>query len=179
MGAELRQLAVLRGIVERAAAVEAIQGVIAIGSFARGNPDELSDLDLIAVAAAGRLEEAWAARELVAGDVVVMWEPAPETDREAKEVNWLTRDLVKVEWCVAAAGSRDLCEPFEVVSGAASIASLLPRVDAELVAERRRARMEEQRRDFDPSRLTPEERIAWSLWELKRAVRAVTSRTSD
>ena len=168
----LRQRAVLDGIVERAADVEAIEGLIVIGSFAGGDPDALSDLDLVAVASADRLDEAWEARHRVAGDVFLTWEPHANVGRDVRWVNWLTHDLVKVEFGVAAPGSRDLAEPFAVVLGPPSLADAFPRIGPETVRARAVERSAQQQ-VFDPNRLTPEQRLGWKLAEMKSAARAV------
>jgi hypothetical protein len=168
----LRQRAVLDQIVARAAELEPIDGLIVIGSFAGGQPDALSDLDLIAVAAPGRLEEAWEARQHLAGDALVTWEPHSNEGRDIRWLNWLTHDLVKVECGIAAPGSRELAMPFDVVLGSESLADALPRIDPEVVEERAAQRREEQQ-VFDPDQMTPEERLGWKLAELKNAVRAV------
>jgi predicted nucleotidyltransferase len=86
VGSELRQQAVLDGIVRRASGIDAIEGIIVLGSFAGGQPDDLSDLDLVAVAALGRLEEAWQARHVAAGDVLVM---RPSRSSRSATSTWL------------------------------------------------------------------------------------------
>jgi hypothetical protein len=179
VGSELRQQAVLDGIVRRASGIDAIEGIIVLGSFAGGQPDDLSDLDLVAVAALGRLEEAWQARHVAAGDVLVMWEPQPNAGREMRWANWLTHDLVKVEWGVAAPGSRELAEPYRVVYGPPSIVSRFPRVDAAVVRARQETLSEQQERDFDLAALTLEERLGWSLWQVKLTARALRSRPDE
>lgn len=171
MEGSLRQQAVLRQIVERAAAIDAIEGMILIGSFAGGRPDAFSDLDLIAVVADGRLDEAWDDRELVAGDVFLIWEPHADDCADIRWLNWLTHDLVKVECGFAAPGSRDLAEPFLVVLGSPELQDRFPHVDRRVLEERAARRREEQQ-DFDPGALSPEERLGWKLSELKDAARA-------
>jgi predicted nucleotidyltransferase len=168
----LRQRAVLDGIIERSGHVPSIDGLIVIGSFAGGEPDALSDLDLIAVTAPGRLDEAWDARHRLAGDVFVSWEPHSNEGRAIRWLNWLTHDLVKVECGIAAPGSKELAEPFVVVSGPPSISDAFPRIESEVIKERAAQRREEQR-DFDPHDLTPEERLGWKLSEMKDAARAL------
>ena len=174
----LRQRAVLDGIVERAAKIDAVDGVIVIGSFAGGEPDALSDLDVIIVAAAARLDEAWAARNVLAGDVFLKWEPHANDGRKIRWLNWLTHDLVKVECGVAAPGSRDLAEPFVVVAGPPSVADVFPRVGTDVV-EQRAAQRREQQQVFDARALTPEERLGWKLSEVKEAARAVLRASRD
>jgi hypothetical protein len=168
----MRQHAVLDQIIARAAGVELIDGLIVIGSFAGGEPDALSDLDLIAVATPGRLEEAWDARHDLAGDTLVTWEPHANAGPDLRWLNWLTHDLVKVECGIAAPGGKELAMPFAVVLGPESLADAFPRIDPEVVKERAARRREEQQ-VFDPAAMTPEERLGWKLAELKEAARAV------
>ena len=166
----LRQWPVLEETVDRVARLDAFQGVIALGSFADGDPDELSDVDLLAVAAPGRFEDAWASRRLLAGDVLATWESTTETGGELKWFKWLTRDLVKVECGVAAPGGRELAEPVVVLLGEQSLADGFPRVDRATLLERA-ARLRKEQERFDPAEMTPGERIDWKLSELKNAVR--------
>jgi predicted nucleotidyltransferase len=174
----MRQRAVLDQIVARAAEVEPIDGLIVIGSFAGGEPDALSDLDLIVVAAPDRLEEAWEARQHLVGDVLVTWEPHSNEGRDIRWLNWLTHDLVKVECGIAAPGSKELAVPFTVVLGPESLIDAFPRIDREVVEERATQRREDQK-VFDPDRMTPEERLGWKLAEMKEAVRAVLRSSTD
>lgn len=151
--------------------LDPFDGIIALGSFADGDADELSDLDLLAVAAPGRFEEAWAARRQLAGDPLATWDSIDDPLHPLRWFKWLTPDLVKVECGVAAPGSRELADPVVVVLGPPSLADAFPRVDRATLnqrAERLRAGQEV----FDPEEMTPGERIDWKLSELKDAVRA-------
>jgi predicted nucleotidyltransferase len=143
-----------------------------IGSFAAGTPDALSDLDLVLPAAPNRLDEAREARFELASGAFLSWEPHSNEGREIRWFHWLTDDLVKVECGIAAPGSKDLAEPFKVVSGPESLADRFPRITGEVVMERRKRRDVEQR-VFDPDALTAEERLGWKLSELKAAAREV------
>ena len=171
----LRQLDTLEEIVARAEAIPAIEGVIVLGSFASGQPDALSDLDLVVAAAPDSLDEAWEARFDLAGDAFLIWEPQSNEGRNIRWLNWLTHDLVKVECGIAAPGSTELADPFKVVHGPPNLASRFPRISLELIAERRRQRDEEQR-VFDPDTMTAEERLGWKLAEMKTAARALVRR---
>jgi hypothetical protein len=168
-----RQWPTLEGIVRRAGEIEAIDGVIAIGSVATGELDELSDVDVLAVVAPRSFEAVWAERHRLAGDPLVTWRPSSLPSPQMKWMNWLTRDLVKVECGVVdpAAGGKELAEPFAVLLGDPSLADRFPRVSIAVIKERR-AQVERRQRDFDRSKLTPGELIDWKLWELKHAVRA-------
>ena len=151
--------------------LDAFDGVIALGSFAQGEPDELSDLDLLAVAAPGRFEDAWAARGQLTGDPLATWESIDDAGRPLRWFKWLTRDLVKVECGVAARGSRELADPVVVLLGPSSLGDSFPRVDRTTLAERAE-RLRAEQELFDPEEMTPGERIDWKLSELKNAVRA-------
>jgi predicted nucleotidyltransferase len=147
----LRQEDVLRGIVERASTIDAIDGVVLIGSFARGNPDPFSDLDLVVAASPGRLDDAWRGRRALAGDVLLLWDAPSDEGEEIRWANWLTHDLVKVECGIAAPGAKELAEPFRLVGGQASVLDRFPA-------------------------LTAEERLGWALAELKAAARELLRR---
>jgi predicted nucleotidyltransferase len=169
-----RQWPTLEGIVRRAREIDAIDGVIAIGSVATGDLDELSDVDVLAVVAPGAFEAVWAERHRLAGELLVTWRPRSQPRPQLEWMNWLTRDLVKVECGVVdpAAGGKALAEPFAVLLGDPSLADRFPRISLAVVKERRAA-LQEQQRDFDRDELTGGELIDWKLWELKHAVRAL------
>ncbi len=168
----LRQWAVLQATISRAAEVGAIEGLIALGSFAKGDPDELSDLDLVAVAAPGRFQDAWATRHQLAGDVLVTWESRANPDFQLRWFKWLTRDVVKVECGIVdpTTGSKELAEPFTILLGNASLADRFPRI-SRATLEQRAALLREQQQVFDPDEMTAGERIDWKISELKHAVR--------
>jgi Nucleotidyltransferase domain len=168
-----RQWPTLEQTVRRASEIDVLDGVIAIGSFARGDPDELSDIDLLAVVAAGAFETAWAQRQRLPVDPLATWEPRYVPRPQLKWTTWLTRDLVKVEcgFVDPLSGSKELAEPFAVLLGDESLADRFPRISLAVVQERR-ARIQEQQRDHDPAEMSVGELIDWKLWELKHAVRA-------
>jgi predicted nucleotidyltransferase len=166
----LRQWPALKETVDRVAQLDVFDGVIVLGSFADGEPDALSDVDLIAVAARDRFEEAWAVRRQLAGEVLVAWESLASPDRQIRWFKWLTRDLVKVECGIAAPGSRELARPVVVLHGPASLADSFPPIDR-ATRDARAARLRKQQEVFDPADMTPGERIDWKLSELKNAVR--------
>lgn len=90
-------LRVMQRVEERP---EVFEGVLLLGSLARGEGDAISDLDLIAVTGAGRWQAGWEARhQLSSGALVTFDRPG---DRPAVAAhNWLTPALAKVE-CVIA-----------------------------------------------------------------------------
>jgi len=166
----LRQWPVLQEIVRCAALVDPIDGVILLGSFADGEPDALSDLDLIAVTAPGRFDEAWAERRQLAGAPLVTWDSRANPDAQIRWFKWLTPDMVKVECGIAAPGSKELAEPFAVLLGAPSLADAFPRI-ARATLDERAALLREQQQVFDLEEMTVGETIDWKLSEMKNAVR--------
>lgn len=169
----LRQWPTLEGVARRAAQLDALDGLIAIGSFARGDADELSDIDLLAVVAPGRFDEAWAERRRLASDPLLMWEPRSRPARGIRWFTWLTREVIKIECGIVDpfAGERDLAEPFVVLVGDDSLADRFPRISPSELAERRRQRQLEQEPPADDAELAYGELIDWKLYELKKAVR--------
>ena len=168
----MRQWPTLEATAERAANVAALEGLILLGSFASGTPDELSDIDVIAVAAAGRFAEAWDARDRLSEGALISWDLRPRVDTAGH--NWLTRDLVKVDCTIVDpdSGSRELAEPVVVLVGPASTPDRFPRISLETVQERARKIADEQEHQvFDPEQMDVGELIDWKLSELKRAVR--------
>src|SRR3954447_9196557 len=75
-------------------------GVLLVGSLARGEGDAISDLDMIAVACAGKWQAAWDARHLLSSGALVTFDRAGDRPGVAAH-NWLTPALAKVE-CVIA-----------------------------------------------------------------------------
>ena len=114
---------VLERLSAHVAESPALEGLVLIGSLARGDGDDLSDVDLIVVVAEGRFDEAWSARrELEGGDALVAWDDLERGRPEVGARKWLTRDLVLVECLLATASSGvRLADPFRVVVGAAGI----------------------------------------------------------
>jgi predicted nucleotidyltransferase len=168
----MRQWSTLEATAERAANLDVLEGLILLGSFASGIADVLSDVDLIAVAAAGRFAEAWDARHRLSEGSLVSWDHLLKP--EYRGHNWLTHDLVKVDCTVVDpdSGSKELAEPFVVIVGPESVAERFPRISAETVRERTRKIDEEQRRQVsDPDEMDPGELIDWKISELKSAVR--------
>jgi hypothetical protein len=105
----------------------AFAGLLVVGSFARGEADGLSDLDVIALAAPGRVGEAWAERgELHPADAVA-WDVAPAPKREAAKHMWLTPDLVLADCLIAAPEAVRVAVPFAVLLGDDGLEEMLVR----------------------------------------------------
>lgn len=104
-------------------------GLMLLGSFARGSADEVSDVDFVAVAENGRFAEAWERRhELETPGALVSWDVRDDDDIGAGSHKWITRDVVKVECGIVDAtyGDMQLAEPYAVIVGDAEIAARFP-----------------------------------------------------
>jgi hypothetical protein len=103
-------------------------GMIQVGSFAHGEVDPLSDLDVVLVVPEGGFDAAWAAREDLHGDsALVCWDQRDPGLDQAGAHKWVTRDLVLVECLLAtvASGVR-LARPAVVVAGDAGFVERFP-----------------------------------------------------
>jgi predicted nucleotidyltransferase len=168
----VRQWPVIEGLAARAAEIDGIDGVILLGSFARGDPDELSDVDALAVVSSGRFQDVWANRRRLSEGSLFAW------DGEGRQLDlqwhtWLTRDVVKVECGIVDpdSGSRDLADPCVVLLGDPSLVQRFPRISQATLDERIRKQKAEQVAPASWDELTPGELIAWKISELKDAVR--------
>jgi len=94
-------------------------GVLLTGSLARGEGDAISDLDMIAVAGAGKWQAGWEARHALSSGALVTFDRPGDRPAVAAH-NWLTSALTKVECLIAEpveGGMRLYGEPV-VVHGA-------------------------------------------------------------
>jgi hypothetical protein len=99
---------------------------ILVGSYARDDVDEVSDLDLILVAAQDRFESVWSSR--VELSATAIW--SADSDLKAGGPGahkWLTDDLVLVELLVGESGQFRLAEPFRLLWGDTSVLEQIPR----------------------------------------------------
>jgi predicted nucleotidyltransferase len=168
----LRQWPVIEGLAGRAAEIDGIDGVLLLGSFARGDPDELSDVDALAVASPGRFQDVWANRRRLSEGSLIAW------DGEGGQLDlqwhtWLTREVVKVECGIVdpESGSKDLADPCVVLLGDPSVVQRFPRISQPTLDERIRKQKTEQVAPASWDELTAGELIAWKISELKDAVR--------
>jgi predicted nucleotidyltransferase len=139
----LRQWPTLVAIAGRAEEHASIDGLLALGSFARGAADEASDLDLVVVVKEGHFDGAWADRDgLMPPGALAWWDQADDVGPEEGVRKLITRDIVKVELVFTTGRSFALAEPYAVLVGEPSIAerfSLRPPItDEELEAYARR-----------------------------------------
>jgi predicted nucleotidyltransferase len=169
----LRQWPVIEGLATRAAEIDAVDGVILLGSFARGDPDELSDVDALLVVAPGRFQDVWAERGRLSDGALIAWD-GEGGQRDLEWHTWLTRDVVKVECGIVDpdSGSRDLADPCVVLLGDPSLVERFPRISQGTLAERTRKQTAEQVAPASWDELTAGELIAWKISELKDAVRS-------
>ncbi|MGH2699060.1 MAG: hypothetical protein ACRDJL_07665 [Actinomycetota bacterium] len=112
--------------VERSPSLGAM---LAIGSFANGTADAVSDLDLYLIAYEGRFKQAWRSRnELHVTGSIVDWD---EMDGELRGVaghRWVTPELVVVESVISSPrdGGR-LADPFKLIVGDIRLVEGFPR----------------------------------------------------
>ena len=114
-----RQWPHINDIRDRARELPGYRAMILIGSFAAGNADDLSDVDVIVALEDGAFAAAWARRaSLRPTDVLHHWDIRGEEMREVAAHNWFTRELVLVE-CVFATprGGLRLAGPFAIFDG--------------------------------------------------------------
>ncbi|MCP9488170.1 MAG: hypothetical protein MSC30_20205 [Gaiellaceae bacterium MAG52_C11] len=114
---------------ERVAGMPEFDGLMLLGSFARGSADEVSDVDFVAVAGEGRFAEAWERRkDLETPGALFSWDFRDNCDVAAGSHKWITRDVVKVECGIVdgAQGDMQLAEPYAVIVGDPEIASRFP-----------------------------------------------------
>jgi hypothetical protein len=127
--AHLRQWPLIIHAAETAAAIPALDGLLLLGSFSAGRADQVSDVDLVAVVAGGRFDEAWARRrDFETPGTLFDWDVRIESDGDAASHKWITQDIVKVE-CGFADASRSgmqLAEPYAVLVGDDSVATRFP-----------------------------------------------------
>jgi hypothetical protein len=117
----LRQWATLAAVADTVARHPATEGLLAIGSLARGSADEFSDLDLLVVVADGQFGRAWAERDdFTPAETLALWdevEDSPETGVR----KFITRDVVKVELVFTTGDGFELAEPYAALVGDASL----------------------------------------------------------
>ncbi|HZD73233.1 MAG TPA: nucleotidyltransferase domain-containing protein [Actinomycetota bacterium] len=156
-----RQWPTLERLIERVEASPLLEGMVLVGSFANGQVDPLSDLDLVVAVPQDGFEAAWAARgELYGGSALVAWDQRDPGFEQAGAHKWLTRDLVLVECLLSTVSSGvRLADPAVVIAGDPGLRDRFPRRSPITRAEIRERPIEvhEIERAYD---------------ELKRAARA-------
>jgi predicted nucleotidyltransferase len=124
-----RQQKALDRLTRRIEATGSLEGAFVIGSLARGEGDELSDVDVFVVVAEGRFDDAWAARaELEGGEAIVAWDQLEPGRANVGARKWLARDLVLVECLLTTPTSgAKLAEPHRLLTGPSDLAERVPR----------------------------------------------------
>jgi hypothetical protein len=91
-------------------------GLVLLGSFARGEADELSDVDFIAFVAEGEFERAWEQRHRLHPVDAWCWGyPRPPGDRDVAAHRWLTRDFVLFDGLIATPTGTRVADPMHVL----------------------------------------------------------------
>jgi hypothetical protein len=126
---QARQWPTVERLIERVEASPELDGAILLGSFARGEVDALSDLDLVLVVPEGGFGAAWAARATLRGEpVVAAWDQRDPGFAQAGAHKWITEELVLVECLLATATSGvRLAEPAVVLAGDPGLLDRFPR----------------------------------------------------
>jgi Nucleotidyltransferase domain len=107
-------------IVELADAVSSppFLGIVLLGSFARGEADDLSDVDFTVFAAEGHFDAAWEQRHHLHPVHASCWDyPRPPGDRDVAGHRWLTSDFVLFDGLIAAPSGTRLADPMHVLVG--------------------------------------------------------------
>lgn len=151
-----RQAAALETVGRACRALAGANALILVGSGARDDVDELSDIDLLLVTAPGRFSAVWDRRHTVSAGAV--WSAdSPQSKPTGPGVHkWLTPEVVFVELLIGEPGQFRLAEPFRLVWGD----------DAALAEVPRRGPID-RASEFRPDPLT----VARAYDELKEAVR--------
>jgi predicted nucleotidyltransferase len=124
----LRVWPALVELVERIEASDVYEAGILVGSLARGEADDFSDIDFLVLIRDDRWEEAWSRRDRLSAEALYVWDEPPEDGREIAKRGWLTRDFVLVECPHSTrAGGHRLADPFAVIAGDPKAAYALPR----------------------------------------------------
>src|SRR6476469_4113446 len=94
----LRQWPLIVHAAETAATIPCLDGLLLLGSFSCGRADQISDVDLVAVVADGKFDEAWDHRHVFeTPGTLYRWDARVESDGDAASHKWITQDVVKVE----------------------------------------------------------------------------------
>lgn len=104
--------------LSRIAANPPFLGVVLLGSFARGEADDLSDVDCCVFAADGDFEAAWQQRHRLRPADASCWDyPRPPGDRDVAGYRWLTTDFVLFDGLIATPSGARLAHPMHVLVG--------------------------------------------------------------
>lgn len=111
-------------------------GVVLLGSFARGEADDLSDVDFTVFVAEGEFGAAWEQRHRLHPPDASCWDyPRPPGDRDVAGHRWLTRDFVLFDGLIATPSRTRLADPMHVLVGDESLARQIVRREPITAAE--------------------------------------------
>jgi hypothetical protein len=151
----------IRALAEAAVAPPFI-GAVLLGSFARGEADELSDVDFVVFAAEGSFAEAWERRHSLHDGKAYCWDyERPPGDRDVAAHRWLTADFVLFDGLLATPSATRVADPAHLLAGGEALSRQLVKREP-ITAEERDQRQDE-------IELHPVERL---YGELKLALRA-------
>jgi hypothetical protein len=125
-----------------AAAAPPFLGVVLLGSFARGEADELSDVDFTVYAAEGEFEEAWEQRHRLHPADASCWDYPRTSDREVAGHRWLTTDFVLFDGLIGTPSGIRLADPTHVLVGDEAFSRLIVKREP-ITAEEQHARKDE------------------------------------
>jgi hypothetical protein len=127
----------------RAAAAPPFLGVVLLGSFARGEADDLSDVDFTVFVAEGAFEEAWERRHTLHRADAACWDyPRPPGNRDVAGHRWLTSDFVLFDGLIATPSGTRLADPMHVLVGSETLARQIVRREP-ITAEEKDERKDE------------------------------------
>jgi Nucleotidyltransferase domain len=145
-----------------AAASPPFLGIVLLGSFARGEADDLSDVDFTVYAGEGEFEAAWEQRHRLHPADASCWDyPRPAGDRDVASHRWLTIDFVLFDGLIATPSGTRLADPMHVLVGDEAL--------TRQIVKRKPITAEERHRRKDELPLNAVEKL---YGELKLAVRA-------
>jgi hypothetical protein len=126
----LRLWSTLQAVVERAEGSAAYDAVLLLGSLARGDADEFSDIDLLLVVKDGHWESVWSQRHAFSDDSLYRWDETYPM-RETGKHGWLTKAFVMVELGQSTrVGGHLLADPYVVLAGDPEAARKMPRLSS-------------------------------------------------
>jgi hypothetical protein len=122
-----RQAAALEAVSRACRALAGASALILVGSCARDDVDELSDIDLLLVAGPGQFSAVWEQRHTVSANAV--WSAdSPQSKLSGPGVHkWLTHEIVFVELLIGEPGQFRVADPFRLLWGDEAALANVPR----------------------------------------------------
>jgi hypothetical protein len=118
----LRQWPRVRELAE-AAETPPFLGLVLLGSFARGEADDMSDVDFTVFVTEGTFGKAWEQRHRLHPPDAACWDyPRPPGDRDVAGHRWLTSDFVLFDGLIATPSGTRLADPMHVLVGGDTLA---------------------------------------------------------